>query len=79
MGDPATVGRRKVCSKCRAQKGADEFYSNKASSDGLSSLCRPCQKEVSREWAKRNPVAVARIRARFAAKIRAVAAPVATG
>ena len=45
----------KVCSKCKVEKGRDEFYKNRSKSDGLASLCKICSYLRSAKWKKENP------------------------
>lgn len=49
----------KKCSKCKIDKGLDEFHKNKAQKDGLCNQCKACSSLESRrrsqsEWRKRN-------------------------
>lgn len=45
----------KLCSRCNEVKPAAEFPLMARSRDGLSSHCRKCKYEVSKEWKGRNP------------------------
>lgn len=45
----------KKCCKCKDQKELTEFYKNKAQKDGLSTVCKDCDKAASLLWAKNNP------------------------
>jgi hypothetical protein len=45
----------KKCCKCKDQKELTEFYKNKAQKDGLSTVCKYCDKAASLLWAKNNP------------------------
>lgn len=60
----------KLCSKCQAVKPITEFYKNKTKAKGVSTICKECQKEVTKtayranrekylaqqkEWRKNNP------------------------
>ena len=44
----------KRCSKCRIIKTLSEFNKTKTNKDGLSYLCKNCNRETSREYRKRN-------------------------
>jgi len=52
------VNTKKCCS-CRNLKSREDFGKAKASSDGLSGLCKPCALERSRDWRAKNPEKVA--------------------
>jgi hypothetical protein len=45
----------KRCWKCQTTKEKTEFYKNKAQNDGLSGVCKECDKASSLKWAKDNP------------------------
>jgi hypothetical protein len=45
----------KKCCKCKETKEKTEFYKNKAQKDGLSTVCKDCDKAASLKWAKENP------------------------
>lgn len=57
----------KVCSRCKLQKGVDEFYACKNTRDGLNSWCKKCNSEYVAQRYKNNPgkFAEARRRNRF--------------
>jgi hypothetical protein len=40
----------KRCTKCGEEKPYSEFHSEKRSSDGVVSRCKPCTKEYGRQW-----------------------------
>jgi hypothetical protein len=69
---------KKPCSTCGTQKDLADFYTNKRSTDGLTSQCRECIKEVGRN----SPSQVARRKGpqarRQAAIARRKAAPMRT-
>lgn len=44
----------KICSKCKNEKGVDDFYSDRRKPDGLRSQCKQCHNEGSRDWQARN-------------------------
>lgn len=44
----------KVCSKCRESKVHSEFVKDKSKKDGLTSKCKVCQRELTRNWYKAN-------------------------
>lgn len=37
----------KVCTKCKAEKGLDQFGTNKQKKDGLDSNCKACRKKYA--------------------------------
>lgn len=45
----------KRCSNCNKMKPISEFYRDKSSIDGLTSRCKECDKEKSRQFYKDNP------------------------
>jgi len=45
----------KKCCKCKDHKELTEFYKNKTQKDGLSTVCKDCDKAASLLWAKNNP------------------------
>ena len=44
----------KHCWKCNSDKQKEEFGSNKAKADGLSTECKSCKRQQDREYAARN-------------------------
>lgn len=44
----------KTCSKCQTAKPTTEFNKTKTNKDGLSYLCRDCNREVSKAYRERN-------------------------
>ncbi len=40
----------KTCGKCKIEKSAQEFYTHKNHTDGLSSYCIDCTKASTAEW-----------------------------
>lgn len=44
----------KTCSKCKTSKPTTEFSKTKTNKDGLSYLCRDCNRETSRDYRLRN-------------------------
>jgi hypothetical protein len=44
----------KHCNDCNTTKATTEFYTKKASHDGLMSKCKECSKAAKRQWAKEN-------------------------
>jgi hypothetical protein len=49
-GQPLPTGKR--CTKCGDDQPFDEYPPNKKTKDGLSSWCRDCHREASRQWRK---------------------------
>lgn len=45
----------KKCGRCQQELDQTAFNRNRASSDGLQRLCRPCQLAANRDWAERHP------------------------
>lgn len=45
----------KTCLKCGATKERAEFYATKSAKDGLKSYCKPCCRELWRDWKRQNP------------------------
>lgn len=56
------VADSKLCKRCKKVKLAAEFYLDEARSGGLSTWCRQCQSERSKERRKTDPEFVARKR-----------------
>lgn len=50
----------KTCARCSEIKVNSDFNKAKANKDGLSSYCRPCGKEASREYRTTNKVTIAK-------------------
>lgn len=46
---------RKVCSRCRHLKDADQFGKNKAKFDGLDGYCKKCSRAIVRKAYEHNP------------------------
>lgn len=44
----------KTCGKCNIDKSADEFYTHKNHTDGLSSYCINCTKASTADWYENN-------------------------
>jgi len=42
----------KRCPKCETKKDVSEWYANRAQYDGLSSYCKTCTDQISRERSK---------------------------
>lgn len=40
----------KICTKCGIEKEDSEFYQDKRRKDGLTSTCKQCSNNISREW-----------------------------
>lgn len=55
MGDAATVGSTKVCSRCNIEKGVTEFYANSRYAGGYTRRCRECVKDAAIVSAGRDP------------------------
>jgi hypothetical protein len=46
-----------VCAMCKEEKRYHEFYKNELKKNGLSSYCKPCQREYARKaYRKRHPL-----------------------
>lgn len=45
----------KRCPRCTQTKPAAEWNRSSASRDGLAGYCRPCSRDVAREWNAANP------------------------
>lgn len=43
----------KICKKCDKSKYSDQFWKNKASKDGLQSVCSDCQRLANKLWYKK--------------------------
>lgn len=43
----------KVCKKCGREFTIDQFRADKSQKDGHASVCKFCQSEYEREWAKK--------------------------
>jgi hypothetical protein len=41
---------KKICSKCRINKPIIDFYNHKSQKDGLSSICKLCDKKQHKQW-----------------------------
>ena len=52
--DTNVIRRKKVCSKCREEKGIEDFYKNRYALDGLTCCCKECMKEMKRVEYARN-------------------------
>lgn len=46
----ATDGPTKTCSKCRLEKPITEYWKDRSSFDGYTSLCKECDRIRLREW-----------------------------
>ena len=44
----------KKCSRCKTEKELSEFPKTKTNKDGLSYLCTPCNREVSKQYRQQN-------------------------
>ena len=44
----------KVCKECDIEKPSEEFHKNKSTSDGLHTLCKPCNNQKANKWVKDN-------------------------
>lgn len=44
------VSFTKICSKCKIEKGAEEFSKNKNAKSGLCNWCKSCSKEKDTKW-----------------------------
>lgn len=51
--NPAPLMRR--CGDCHAEKPPTDFSRNSSRKDGLSSICKPCDRLRSRKWHAANP------------------------
>lgn len=47
--------RYKSCSVCNGSYQEDFFHKNKATKDGLHTLCKTCNKKKAAKWKKENP------------------------
>lgn len=45
--------KTKYCGHCHTEKPLDEFYTNKTKSDGFSTYCKECTKELQRGYSKK--------------------------
>ena len=45
----------KTCGICKESKPLDEFISDKRVKNGTGSRCKPCQRQVSKEYRRKNP------------------------
>lgn len=45
---------RKLCRRCGVEKEASEFNRLRAATDGLQSVCRPCDRARNAEWRANN-------------------------
>ncbi len=45
----------KTCSACKQEKTLTEFGVRRASKDGRSPVCKPCNNEKSKDWRSKNP------------------------
>lgn len=71
MSDLSDSVKTKRCSKCRAVKSVEEFYT--CARDVRHNLCKPCSAEHSRAWAISNRESRMVISARHRAKKEGVA------
>lgn len=46
--------KMKHCSRCKEWKSEEDFYKNKASCDGLNSICKPCKLVTNKIWKDNN-------------------------
>lgn len=44
----------KICSRCKIEKGTEEFYKDKNTKRGLTSWCKSCAKEKDAKWRAEN-------------------------
>ena len=44
----------KRCCKCKGVKEKSEFYKDSSRKDGYDNRCKPCRKELNREYSKNN-------------------------
>lgn len=44
----------KICNKCQLEKSLDCFYKDKATKDGLYSMCKECKNELRKQHYKNN-------------------------
>jgi hypothetical protein len=51
------VANKKACSRCSQIKPAEDFPPNRRTLDRLSSWCRACHVEATREWRSRKKAA----------------------
>lgn len=47
--------KKKFCSNCKEKKSLDQFYKNKSREDGVTTRCKKCVGEKSKEWREKNP------------------------
>jgi hypothetical protein len=45
----------KRCARCHEVKPFEEFHRNSSKKDGLAHRCKPCAREVYRQWKEKNP------------------------
>jgi len=64
MEDPKL--QSKACGKCGVTKTLDDFYSNIATKDGKTSLCKECKKAENKKWRDSNRGKVSQIKKNYA-------------
>ncbi len=63
-----TVGKTKVCSKCRQELDLSEFHKNSLRKDGYNNYCKSCKKVIDRKCYLKSFFKYACNRARYHAK-----------
>lgn len=53
--ETVTVPEIKICTKCNLEKHVSEFSKDCSKKDGLRTICKPCDRQSTRDWAKNNP------------------------
>lgn len=60
-----TVPQTKICSKCKNEKSADRFYTDRSKKDGLSSYCKVCRSRYHKAYRADNREALSELGKRY--------------
>jgi len=52
VGNPTLVSH-KNCNKCKVERGAEEFFKDAGTADGIANVCKSCKNEQVQAWRKK--------------------------
>lgn len=56
---------RKICNKCKEEKGLCDFYNYKKSKDGKRTICKKCMNKINSEYVNNNREKVKKIKDKY--------------